>query len=109
MRAHFLSTIHPLRNNNGGWVPTSDMNFGGLEAVTPGRIRAIYEQLREAGLIVFKPLPGGSDGGFVELSKITGHGCDVVEGVRPSTLALEFHSRVQPMSPLIAADARAPI
>jgi hypothetical protein len=32
--SHFLSTIHGLRDNNDGWVPTSDMNFGELEAVT---------------------------------------------------------------------------
>src|SRR5450755_3329316 len=86
MRAHFLSTIHPLRNDNGGWVPTSDMNFGGFEPVTLERIRTVCEQLAEAGLIVFRLLPGGPDGGFVGMSTITGHGCDVVEGVRPSRI-----------------------
>jgi hypothetical protein len=69
MRAHLLLTRHGLRNSNTGWVPVSDMNFGGLEAVTPGRILTVCEQLAEAGLIVFKPAPGGPDGGFVGITR----------------------------------------
>jgi hypothetical protein len=57
LRAHLLSVIHPLRDNNGSWVPTSDMNFGGLKPVGPGRILAVCEQLAEAGQVVFKPTP----------------------------------------------------
>jgi hypothetical protein len=37
MRAHLLSALHGLRNSNTGWVPVSDMDFGGLEPVSPGR------------------------------------------------------------------------
>jgi hypothetical protein len=95
MRAHLLSTIHGLRDSNTGWVPTSDMNFGGLEAVTSGRTRVVCEQLSEAGLILFKPLPGGPDGGLVGMSKITGHGCDVVDGLATSRIALDFPQKVQ--------------
>jgi hypothetical protein len=95
MRAHLLSTLHGLRGSNTGWVPTSDMNFGGLEPVTPGRIRSVCEQLAEAGLIHFKPLPGGADRGLVGMSKITGHGCDVVDGLAVSRIALEFPSNAQ--------------
>lgn len=69
MRAHLLWTVHRLRDSNTGWVPSSDMNFGGLEAVALGRIRAICEQLAEAGLIHFKPLPGGPDGRFVGIRR----------------------------------------
>jgi hypothetical protein len=29
LRAHLLPAIHGLRNSNTGWVPISDMNFGG--------------------------------------------------------------------------------
>jgi hypothetical protein len=90
MRAHLLSTLHGLRNSNTGWVPVSDMNFGGLEAVTSGRILTVCEQLADAGLIVFKPAPGGPQGGLVGMSKITGHGCDVVDGLAASRIALEF-------------------
>jgi hypothetical protein len=90
MRAHLLSALHGLRNSNTGWVPVSDMNFGGLEAVTPGRILTVCEQFAEAGLIVFKPAPGGPDGGLVGMSKITGNGCDVVDGLAASRIALEF-------------------
>lgn len=96
MRAHLLSTLHGLRDSNTGWVPTSDMNFGGLEAVTSGRIRAVCEQLAEAELILFKPLPGGRDGGLVGMSKITGHGCEVVDGLKTSRIALEFPHKVPP-------------
>ncbi len=95
MRAHLLSTLHGLRNSNTGWVPVSDMNFGGLETVTPGRILTVCEQLAEAGLIVFKPAPGGPDGGLVGMSKITGHGCDVVDGLAASRIALEFPQKKQ--------------
>jgi len=95
MRAHLLSTLHGLRDSNTGWVPTSDMNFGGLEPVTPARIRSVCEQRAEAGLIHFKPLPGGADRGLVGMSKITGHGCDVVDGLAVSRIALEFPSNAQ--------------
>jgi hypothetical protein len=95
MRAHLLSAIHGLRNSNTGWVPVSDMNFGGLEPVTPGRIHTVCEQLAEAGLIAFKPAPGGPDGGLVGMSKITGHGCDVVDGLATARIALEFPQKVQ--------------
>jgi hypothetical protein len=95
MRAHLLSAIHGLRNSNTGWVPVSDMNFGGLEPVTPGRIHTVCEQLAEAGLIAFKPAPGGPDGGLVGMSKITGHGCDVVDGLATARIALEFPPKVQ--------------
>jgi hypothetical protein len=98
MRAHLLSALHGLRNSNTGWAPVSDMNFGGLEPVSPGRILTVCEQLAEAGLIVFKPAPGGPDGGLVGMSKITGHGCDVVDGLAVSRIALEFPSRAQPIS-----------
>ena len=95
MRAHLLSAIHGLRNSNTGWVPISDMNFGGLEPVTPGRIHTVCEQLAEAGLIAFKPAPGGPDGGLVGMSKITGHGCDVVDGLATARIALEFPQKAQ--------------
>jgi hypothetical protein len=111
MRAHLLSTLHGLRNSNTGWVPVSDMNFGGLEAVTPGRIPTVCEQLAEAGLIVFKPAPGGPDGGFVGMSKITGHGCDVVDGLAASRIALEFPQKKQsepvPVAPAAKLDLAA--
>jgi hypothetical protein len=95
MRAHLLSALHGLRNSNTGWVPVSDMNFGGLEPVSPGRILTVCEQLAEAGLIVFKPAPGGPDGGFVGMSKITGHGCDVVDGLATARIALDTPQKVQ--------------
>ena len=66
------------------------MNFGGLEPVTPGRIRTVCEQLADARLIAFKSAPGGPDGSFVGMSKISGHGCDVVDGLAVSRIVLEF-------------------
>lgn len=46
--------------------------------------------------MAFKPAPGGPDGGFVGMSKITGHGCDVVDGLATSRIALDFPQNVQP-------------
>lgn len=109
MRAHLLSAIHGLRNSNTGWVPVSDMNFGGLEPVTPGRILTVCEQLAEAGLIAFKPAPGGPDGGFVGMSKITGHGCDVVDGLATSRIALDFPQKFQPGPASSAAAVSLPL
>jgi hypothetical protein len=40
-------------------------------------------------------LPGGADRGLVGMSKITGHGCDVVDGLAVSRIALEFPSNAQ--------------
>jgi hypothetical protein len=91
IRAHLLSVFHGLRSSNDGWVPTSDMNLGGMEAVSLGRIRNVCEQLAEAGLIKFKPLPNGS-GEIVGMCKITGHGSDVAEGRSQASIALEFSS-----------------
>ncbi|WP_439925604.1 hypothetical protein [Nitrobacter sp. JJSN] len=108
MRAHLLSALHGLRDSNTGWVPTSDMNFGGLEPVTPGRIRTVCEQLAEVGLIVFKPLPGGPDGGLVGMSKITGHGSDVVDGLTIARIALDFPQKVQPEPASSAAAVASP-
>lgn len=90
LRAHLLSVLHGLRNSNTGWVPVSDLNFGGLEPMRPGHIRTICEQLAEAGLIAFNPVPGELDGGFIGMSKISAHGSDVVEGLSGSCIALEF-------------------
>jgi hypothetical protein len=89
IRAHLLSVFHGLRSSNDGWVPTSDMNLGGMEAVSLGRIRNVCEQLAEADLIKFKPLPSGS-GSIVGMCKITGHGSDVAEGLSQASIALEF-------------------
>jgi hypothetical protein len=108
MRAHLLSAIHGLRNSNTGWVPVSDMNFGGLEPVTPGRIQTVCEQLAEAGLIRFKPAPGGPDRGLVGMSKITGHGCDVFDGLATARIALDFPQKVQPAPASPAAAAASP-
>jgi hypothetical protein len=87
------------------------MNFGGLEPVTPGRIRTVCEQLAEARLIAFKPAPGGLDGGLVGMSKITGHGCDVVDGLATSRIALDFPQKVQfglaPSAAAVASPASA--
>jgi hypothetical protein len=91
LRAHLLSTFHGLRNSNDGWVPTSDMNLGGMEAVRLDRIRTVCEQLADAGLIKFKPLPDSDSGSsIVGVSKITGHGSDVVEGQAKPAIAIEF-------------------
>lgn len=92
IRAHLLSTFHGLRHSNDGWVPTSDMALGGMEAVHLARIRTICEQLAEAGLIKFKPLRGDSGAGIVGMSKITGHGSDVVEGLVQASIALDLAS-----------------
>ncbi|WP_035687785.1 hypothetical protein [Bradyrhizobium sp. Cp5.3] len=90
IRAHLLSAFHRLRHSNDGWVPTSEMNLGGLEPVSLDRIRTICEQLEEADLIKFKSLSRGFVGGIVGVSKITGHGSDVVEGLVRARIALDF-------------------
>jgi hypothetical protein len=108
MRAHLLSAIHGLRNSNTGWVPVSDMNFGGVEPITPGRIHTACEQLAEAGLFAFRPAPGGPDRGLVGMSKITGHGCDVVDGLATARIALDFSQKVQPAPASSAAAAAGP-
>jgi hypothetical protein len=82
------------------------MNFGGLEPVSPGRILTVCEQLAEAGLIVFKPAAGGPESGLVGMSKITGHGCDVVDGLGASRIALEFPQKKQSEPISVASPAK---
>jgi hypothetical protein len=94
IRAHLLLIFHRLRHSNDGWVPTSDMNLGGLEPAGLDRIRTICEQLEESGLIKFKSLSRGCAGGIVGVSKITGHGSDVVEGLAQARVAVEFEKPV---------------
>src|SRR5262245_56929638 len=108
MRAHLLQTLHGLRDRNTGWVPVSDMNFGGFETVGFARVRAICEQLADGGLANFKPLPGSPWGFIVGLARITGHGCDVVEGRANSQVALEFPQSVQSRTLSRAAASIAP-
>lgn len=109
MRAHLLHALHGLRDSNTGWVPVSDMNFGGLETVSFTRVRAICEQLAEGGLAHFKPLPGNPCGFIVGLAKITGHGCDVIDGLAKSQVALEFPQNVQSRAPSLATASAAPV
>jgi hypothetical protein len=79
------------RSDGTGRVPTSDMNLGGMEAVRLDRIRTVYEQPADAGLIKFKPLPGSdSSSGIVGMSKITGQGSNVVEGQAKPGITIEF-------------------
>lgn len=90
LRGQLLSLCHRLKDNNGGWVPTSDMNFRG-EAVTQGQVANICDQLAGANLITFKPLLG--EGHFiVGMAKITGHGSDVVNGLAIPSIAVSFSS-----------------
>lgn len=90
LRGQLLSLCHRLKDNNGGWVPTSDMNFRG-EPVTQGQVASICDQLEGANLITFRPLLG--EGHFiVGMAKITGHGSDVVNGLAIPSIAVSFSS-----------------
>lgn len=108
LRAHLLQTLHGLRDSNTGWVPVSDMNFGGLEIVSFAQARAICEQLADGGLAHFKPLPGNPCGFIVGLAKITGHGCDVVDGRANSQVTLEFPQNFQSRTPSLAVASGTP-
>ena len=86
LRGQLLLLCHRLRDINGGWVPTSDINFSG-DPLTPGQVASVCEQLAGANLIVFKPLKG--EGTFiVGMAKITGHGSDVVNGLAIPSIAV---------------------
>jgi hypothetical protein len=67
------------------------MNFSGVP-VTQGQVASICDQMAGANLITFKPLRG--EGGFiVGMTKITGHGSDVVNGLAIPSIAGLFPSR----------------
>lgn len=78
LRGHLLKTVYDLRNNAGGWVPISEMNFSGIN-VSRGAVGLMGQHLAEAGLIDWKPLHGGAEGFLIGNARITGHGVDVVQ------------------------------
>ena len=82
-----LRSFNDLRHSNGGWVPTSDMNLSGINWQVIG---AICEQLKDGGLIRWKPLNGAQEGFVIGMAKITATGVDVVDGVRKSPIAIQF-------------------
>ena len=79
VRGRLLSVFYDLRHRNSGWVPTSDMNLAGMEAVDSQVIGTVCQHLAESGLIDWKPLRG-DEGFVVGMARIRGLGVDVVEG-----------------------------
>jgi hypothetical protein len=97
IRGKLLKVFYDLRYRNGGWLPTSDMNLSGIDRQVMG---AICEQLKDGGLIHWKPLKGAQEGFVIGMAKITAIGVDVVDGVRKPPIAIQFHvSFSSPASP----------
>lgn len=91
IRGTLLKVFYDLRHNAGGWVPTSDMNVSGVERQVIG---AVCEQLRDGGLIQWKPLIGAHEGFVIGMGKITAIGVDVVDGATRSPIAIQFREPV---------------
>ena len=62
-------------------------NLSGIDRQVIG---AICEQLKDGGLIHWKPLKGAQEGFVIGMAKITAIGVDVVDGVRKPPIAIQF-------------------
>ncbi len=78
LRGKLLTTFFELRRNADGWVPASDMNLSGADHVSLQVVGGICQQLADAGM-----------------ARITGHGVDVVEGSRLSSIDVKLPNAVQ--------------
>ncbi len=87
IRGTLLKVFYDLRHNAGGWVKTSDMNASGVDRQVIG---AVCGQLKDGGLIQWKPLIGADRGFVIGMAKITAIGVDVVDGARKSPIAIKF-------------------
>lgn len=85
LRGILLKGFYDRRHNAGGWVPTSDIDASGAERQV---ISGVCGQLKDARLIHWKPLTGAQEGIVIGMAKITATGVDVIEGARPSPIAI---------------------
>jgi hypothetical protein len=100
LRGKMLNAYYDRRNNNDGWVPTSDMDFG--ELIGRQMIGSVGRQLADAGLIKWKPLSGAQEGFIVGMGQITGFGIDVIEGTRHSPINIVLRDvPAKPASPIV--------
>jgi hypothetical protein len=90
IRYRLLTIFYELRHNNDGRVPTSDMNLSGSEPVSRQAIGNVCQQLADARLIEWKPLTGANEQLVIGMAIITGHGVDVVERRRESSIDIRF-------------------
>ncbi len=96
IRGHLLTVFHRLRHSNGGWVPTSEVNLAGMEAMDRQVIDMICQHLSEAGLIDWRPLRGAEEGSSVGMARIRGHGVDVIEGKASPSINVTFPNQGRP-------------
>jgi hypothetical protein len=102
LRGKLLKVFYDRRHNANGWVPTSDIDTSGGEFVDRQVIGGICSQLAEVGLIEWKPLIGGIEGFVIGMAKITATGVDVIDGARPSPIAIN----INPALPVPTASPR---
>src|SRR5208283_1617562 len=89
IRGRLLKHIYELRNNNDGWVPTSDIILS-PEQVSRRAISNACQQLADAGYIQWHPFNPPIEQLAIGRAKITGTGIDVVTGARVPTIDVRF-------------------
>ena len=89
IRGRLLKHIYELRNNNDGWVPTSDIILS-PEQVSRRAISNACQQLADAGYIQWHPFNPPIEQLAIGRAKITGPGVDIVTGARMPTLDIRF-------------------
>jgi len=89
IRGRLLKHFYELRNNNEGWVPTSEFILS-PERVNRQAIANVCQQLAEAGYIQWHPFNPPIEQFAIGRAKITGPGVDVVTGARVPTLDIRF-------------------
>lgn len=85
LRGTLLKGFYDRRHNANGWVPTSDIDAGGADRQV---VSGVCGQLKDAGLIHWEPLTGEQEGIVIGMAKITATGVDVIEGAKPSPIAI---------------------
>jgi hypothetical protein len=106
IRGRLLKHFYELRNNNDGWVPTSEIILS-PEPVSRRAIANVCQQLAEAGYIQWHPFKPPVEHHVIGRTKITGPGVDSVERSGSASLEIRFPSKSGPpaSSPTLRNDA----
>lgn len=89
IRGRLLKHFYELRNNNDGWVPTSEIILSPNQ-VSRQAIANVCQQLAEAGYIQWQVFNPPMSSHAIGRAKITGPGIDVATGARVPTIDVRF-------------------
>jgi hypothetical protein len=108
IRGVLLTHFHKLRDDNGGWCPTSEIILS-PHPVSRAAIANACQDLAEAGYIRWEAFNPPIAQHAIGKARITGTGKDVVTGARVPTIHIRFPSDVAAPTYLASASPETPL